>query len=240
MAAFSRNWIRKVLSSGCGSKLRLAEPSYSAEKFRQVDRRTYEQMTNMTGSICVFTGSRHGNRPEYSEAARQLGLALVERDYGLVYGGGNVGLMSVIADTVLDLGGHVTGVIPDSLVSKEVAPRGLSDLRIVQSMHERKAMMAELSDGFIALPGGIGTMEEFFEVLSWAQLGIHGKPCGLLNTSGYYDHLIEFLDDAVDRGFLKPKHRSLLILANEPPEILSRFDAFMATRGDQRFDRSKT
>jgi uncharacterized protein (TIGR00730 family) len=107
-------------------------------------------------------------------------------------------------------------------------------------MHERKAMMAELSDGFIALPGGIGTMEEFFEVLSWAQLGIHGKPCGLVNTSGYYDHLIEFLDDAVDQGFLKPKHRSLLILANEPPEILSRFDAFTATRGDQRFDRSKT
>jgi uncharacterized protein (TIGR00730 family) len=197
-------------------------------------------MTNLTGSICVFTGSRHGNRPEYSEAARQLGRALVERDYGLVYGGGNVGLMSVIADTVLDLGGHVTGVIPDSLVSKEVAHRGLSDLRIVQSMHERKAMMAELSDGFIALPGGIGTMEEFFEVLSWAQLGIHGKPCGLLNTSGYYDHLIEFLDDAVDHGFLKPQHRSLLILANEPPEILSRFEAFMATRGDQRFDRSKT
>ena len=179
-------------------------------------------------------------RFEYAEAARQLGRALVERDYGLVYGGGNVGLMSVIANTVLDLGGHVTGVIPDSLVSKEVAHRGLSDLRIVQSMHERKAMMAELSDGFVALPGGIGTMEEFFEVLSWAQLGIHGKPCGLLNTSGYYDHLIEFLDDAVGQGFLKPKHRSLLILANEPPEMLSRFEAFMETRGDPRFDRSKT
>ena len=197
-------------------------------------------MTSLPGKICVFTGSRQGSRPEYSEAARQLGRALVERHYGLVYGGGNVGLMSVIADTVLGLGGHVTGVIPDSLVSKEVAHRGLSDLRIVQSMHERKAVMAELSDGFIAMAGGIGTMEEFFEVLSWAQLGIHRKPCGLLNTGGYYEHLIKFLDDAVDQGFLKPKHRSLLIVANEPAEMLNRLESFMVTRGDQRFDSSKT
>jgi uncharacterized protein (TIGR00730 family) len=197
-------------------------------------------MTSLPGRICVFTGSRQGSRPGYSEAARQLGRALVERDYGLVYGGGNVGLMSVIADTVLGLGGHVTGVIPDSLVSKEVAHRGLSDLRIVQSMHERKAVMAELSDGFIAMAGGIGTMEEFFEVLSWAQLGIHRKPCGLLNTAGYYNHLIKFLDDSVAQDFLKPKHRSLLIVANEPSEMLSRFEAFIATGGDQRFDSSKT
>jgi uncharacterized protein (TIGR00730 family) len=197
-------------------------------------------MTSLTGSICVFTGSRHGSRPEYSDAARQLGRELVVRNYGLVYGGGNVGLMKVIADTVLDLEGRVTGVIPESLVSKEVAHRGLSDLRIVKSMHERKATMAELSDGFIALPGGIGTMEEFFEVLSWAQLGIHGKPCGLLNTGGYYDHLIKFLDDAVDQGFLKPKHRSLLILANEPAEMLNRLESFMATGEEQRFDSSKT
>ena len=191
--------------------------------------------------ICVFTGSRDGSYPGYAEAARQLGRELVERNYGLVYGGGNVGLMKIIADTVLDLGGHVTGVIPDSLVSKEVAHRGLSDLRIVQSMHERKAMMAALSDGFIALPGGIGTMEEFFEVLSWAQLGIHRKPCGLLNTGGYYNRLIEFLDHAVEHDFLKPKHRSLLILANEPPEILSRFEASIKiSGGDQYFDPSKT
>lgn len=191
--------------------------------------------------ICVFTGSRDGSHPGYAEAARQLGRELVERNYGLVYGGGNVGLMKIIADTVLDLGGHVTGVIPDSLVSKEVAHRGLSDLRIVQSMHERKAMMAALSDGFIALPGGIGTMEEFFEVLSWAQLGIHRKPCGLLNAGGYYNRLIEFLDHAVEHDFLKPKHRSLLILADEPPEILSRFEAFIKIRGGvQHFDPSKT
>jgi uncharacterized protein (TIGR00730 family) len=192
-------------------------------------------------TICVFTGSRHGNHPEYTKAARKLGRELVERNYGLVYGGGNVGLMKVIADVVMELGGHVTGVIPDALVSKEVAHRGLSDLRIVQSMHDRKAMMAELSDGFIAMPGGIGTMEEFFEVLSWAQLGIHRKPCGLLNTGGYYDRLIEFLDHAVEHDFLKPKHRSLLILASEPPDILSRFEAFIRTRGgDQDFDPSKT
>lgn len=198
-------------------------------------------MNNPMRRICVFTGSRDGSHPGYAEAARQLGRELVERNYGLVYGGGNVGLMKIIADTVLDLGGHVTGVIPDSLVSKEVAHRGLSDLRIVQSMHERKAMMAALSDGFIALPGGIGTLEEFFEVLSWAQLGIHRKPCGLLNAGGYYNRLIEFLDHAVEHDFLKPKHRSLLILADEPPEILSRFEAFIKIRGGvQHFDPSKT
>jgi uncharacterized protein (TIGR00730 family) len=197
-------------------------------------------MISVARRICVFTGSRLGSLPQYAQAARQLGHALVERNYALVYGGGNVGLMSVIADAVLDLGGHVTGVIPDSLVSKEVAHRGLSDLRIVYSMHQRKAMMAELSDGFIAMAGGIGTMEEFFEVLSWAQLGIHGKPCGLLNTAGYYNHLIKFLDDAVAQDFLKPKHRSLLIDANDPVEMLSRFEAFIATGGDQRFDSSKT
>jgi uncharacterized protein (TIGR00730 family) len=197
-------------------------------------------MINPAGTICVFTGSRHGTHPEYGEGARQLARELVERNYGMVYGGGNVGLMKVIADTVLELGGHVTGIIPDSLVTKEVAHRGLSDLRIVQSMHERKALMAELSDGFIAMPGGIGTMEEFFEVLSWAQLGIHRKPCGLLNTAGYYDRLIDFLDHAVDHDFLKPKHRSLLILANEPPEILRRFEEVIQTRSEQHFDPSKT
>jgi uncharacterized protein (TIGR00730 family) len=191
--------------------------------------------------ICVFTGSRDGRHAGYAEAARQLGRELVERNYGLVYGGGNVGLMKVIADTVLELGGYVTGVIPDSLVSREIAHCGLSDLRIVESMHERKAMMAELSDCFITMPGGIGTMEEFFEVLSWAQLGIHRKPCGLLNTGGYYDPLIAFLDHAVEHGFLKQKHRSLLILASEPAEILRRFEAVInISSGDQHFDSSKT
>ena len=174
------------------------------------------------------------------EAAQQIGRELVERGYGLVYGGGNVGLMTIVADTVLELHGHVTGVIPDILVGKEVAHRGLSDLRVVGSMHERKAVMAELSDGFIALPGGIGTLEEFFEVLSWAQLGIHNKPCGLLNVSGYFQHLIRFLDYAVNQDFLKPKHRSLLIVEENAPALLDRFEQIIATHAAKRFDPTKT
>jgi hypothetical protein len=191
-------------------------------------------------NICVFTGSRHGASSEYADAAKALGRELVGRGYGLVYGGGNVGLMTVIADTVLDLGGHVTGVIPNSLVSKEVAHRGLTDLRVVQSMHERKAVMAELSDGFIAMPGGIGTIEEFFEVLSWAQLGLHEKPCGLLNVAGYYDSLIQFLDRAVTEDFLKPKHRALLTVEREPDKLLDRFEEFLREHPAQRFDAGKT
>ncbi len=157
-------------------------------------------MDDVQGRICVFTGSRHGSSPVYTEAARQLGSELVRRGYGLVYGGGNVGLMSVIADSVLELGGHVTGVIPNSLVSKEVAHRGLSDLRVVNSMHERKALMAELSDGFIAMPGGIGTMEEFFEVLSWAQLAYST----VLSRHGYLARLndsIQSLPNPRKRNF---------------------------------------
>jgi uncharacterized protein (TIGR00730 family) len=186
--------------------------------------------------ICVFTGSRHGAVPEYSAGAKELGRELVARGYGLVYGGGRVGLMTVIADTMLELGGRVTGVIPNSLVSKEVAHQGLSDLRVVQSMHERKALMAELSDGFIAMPGGIGTLEEFFEVLSWAQLGLHAKPCGLLNVGGYYDHLIRFLDHAVSDDFVKPKHRALMIVEREPASMLDRLDEFMLHHPRIRFD----
>ena len=169
-----------------------------------------------------------------------MGQELAERGYGLVYGGGNVGLMAVIADAVLERHGHVIGVIPEGFVEKEVAHRGLSDLRIVQSMHERKAMMAELSDGFIALPGGIGTMEEFFEVLSWAQLGVHDKPCGLLNVCGYYQHIVQFLDYAVEQSFLKPKHRSLLIVEQEPAKLIDRCEKYIATHAAKRFDRSRT
>jgi uncharacterized protein (TIGR00730 family) len=197
-------------------------------------------MTNMAGRVCVFTGSRAGNRAEYVEAARRVGYDLVQRRYGLVYGGGNVGLMAVIANAVLERKGHVTGVIPDALVSQEVAHTGLSELRVVQSMHERKAVMADLSDGFIALPGGIGTMEEFFEVLSWAQLGLHNKPCGLLNIGGYYDHLIRFMDHAVAQDFLKPKHRALLIVEEETTQLLDRFEPVIAANGAKRFDRSRT
>ncbi len=190
--------------------------------------------------ICVFTGSRHGASAEYSDAARRLGEILVNRDMALVYGGGNVGLMTVIADTVLTLGGNVTGVIPDSLVSKEVAHRGLSKLHVVGSMHARKALMAKLSDGFVALPGGIGTMEEFFEVLSWAQLGLHEKPCGLLNVGGYYDPLIEFLDRAVAEDFIKPKHRALMIVEAEPGKLLDCFEKVWLKRLPKQFDPTVT
>ena len=190
--------------------------------------------------ICVFTGSRHGASPEYAAAAKQLGEELVTRGYGLVYGGGNVGLMNVIADTVLELAGEAVGVIPDSLVSREVAHLGLTELRVVGSMHERKALMAELSDGFIALPGGIGTMEEFFEVLSWAQLGVHEKPCGLLNVSGYYDSLIRFLDHAVRDDFVKPKHRALMLVEERPAMLLDRFERLWRARSPKPFDPSVT
>jgi uncharacterized protein (TIGR00730 family) len=190
--------------------------------------------------VCVFTGSRQGASPAYALAAQQLGRELVARGYGLVYGGGNVGLMNVVANTVLDLRGTVVGVIPNSLVSKEVAHRGLTELRVVGSMHERKALMAELSDGFIAMPGGIGTMEEFFEVLSWAQLGLHEKPCGLLNVAGYYDSLITFLDQAVAKDFIKPKHRALMIVEEDSTELLDRFQQAWRSRSPKPFDPTVT
>jgi len=197
-------------------------------------------MSDAESKICIFTGSRRGVLPEYADMAKQLARELVARGYGLVYGGGKVGLMNVIADSVLDLRGHVTGVIPNSLVSKEVAHRGLTNLRVVNSMHERKALMAELADGFIAMPGGIGTMEEFFEVLSWAQLGLHEKPCGLLNVSGYYDCLIEFIDHAVAQDFIKPKDRALLMVESEPGKLLDRFEQFHLAHPTKRFDPSTT
>jgi uncharacterized protein (TIGR00730 family) len=191
-------------------------------------------------NICVFTGSRRGARPDYAAAARRIGRELAARGYGLVYGGGNVGLMGIVADAVLEQQGHVIGVIPAAFVEKEVAHQGLSELRIVQSMHERKAMMAEASHAFIAMPGGIGTMEEFFEVLSWAQLGLHNKPCGLLNVCAYYRRLVEFMDYAVEQDFLKPKHRELLVVESDPGELLDRIDQLMVTRAPKRFDPSRT
>lgn len=191
-------------------------------------------------TVCVFTGSRQGASSAYADGARQLGRELVERGVALVYGGGNVGLMTVIADTVLALGGHVTGVIPNALVSQEVAHRGLTKLHVVDSMHERKALMAQLADGFVAMPGGIGTMEEFFEVLSWAQLGLHAKPCGLLNVSGYYDPLIEFLDHAVAEDFVKAKHRALMIVEAEAGALLGHFEKAWLERSPKAFDPNVT
>ncbi|BCO26532.1 cytokinin riboside 5'-monophosphate phosphoribohydrolase [Rhodoferax lithotrophicus] len=177
-------------------------------------------------NICVYCGSSSGRLPAYAEGARALARALVARDWGLVYGGASIGLMGLVADTVLQLGGRVVGVIPEALARKEVAHAGLTQLHVTQSMHERKTLMAELSDGFIAMPGGIGTFEEIFEIWTWAQLGIHAKPCGLLNVAGYYDALTTFLDHATHEQFMKPPHRSLLIVEPEPVALLDRFDRF--------------
>jgi uncharacterized protein (TIGR00730 family) len=176
--------------------------------------------------ICVFTGSNPGARPEYAAAARRLGEQLAARGQTLVYGGAGIGLMGVVADAVLAAGGQAIGVIPQALVAKEVAHRGLSDLRVVASMHDRKALMAELADAFIALPGGIGTLEEYFEITTWAQLGLHDKPCGLLNAAGYYDGLIRFLDHAVDQQFVRPAHRAMMIVDDDPASMLDRFEAY--------------
>ncbi|HZH51231.1 MAG TPA: TIGR00730 family Rossman fold protein [Microvirga sp.] len=170
--------------------------------------------------LCVFCGSSPGRDSSYVDAARALGETLAREKIGLVYGGASVGLMGVVADAVLDGGGEVVGVMPQSLVDKEIAHKGLPDLRIVGSMHERKALMAELSDGFVALPGGLGTFEELFEVWTWAQLGYHRKPCALLNVNGFYDKLAGFLDDVVERGFVKPVHRSMLIVEEDPGRLI--------------------
>jgi len=179
-------------------------------------------------SVCVYCGSNEGRLPVYANAARSLGRALVERGLGLVYGGASVGIMGVLADTVLSLGGRVTGVMPESIVRKEVAHRGLTELRVTSSMHERKKTMAELADAFVALPGGIGTLEEIFEAWTWAQLGLHAKPCGLLNAAGYYDGLIAFLDHTVAERFVKEANRSMLIVSDDPSDLLDRFAGYRA------------
>jgi uncharacterized protein (TIGR00730 family) len=170
--------------------------------------------------ICVFSGSSSGRISKYRDSAVQLGTLLAERNIGLVYGGAAVGLMGAVADATIAAGGSVTGVIPQALVEREVAHTGLSDLRIVGSMHERKALMAELSDAFIALPGGIGTFEEIFEVWTWTQLGTHAKPCAVLNVHGFYDQLLGFLDHVVDEAFLKPVHRGMLLASADPTALL--------------------
>lgn len=176
--------------------------------------------------ICVFCGSNHGSRPEYEAGARALGQALVARGLGLVYGGGNVGLMGVIADAVMERGGEVIGVIPESLRRKEVAHANLTHMHIVDSMHERKALMSDLADGFIAMPGGLGTFEEFLEIVTWAQLGIHRKPCGLLNVEGYYDGLLAFLKHAVEERFLRPQHAGLVLASDSVEALLEQMEAF--------------
>jgi uncharacterized protein (TIGR00730 family) len=176
--------------------------------------------------VCVFCGANAGARPDYGLAAQRLAGLLAGRGLGLVYGGGKVGLMGMIADSMLNAGGEVIGVIPHSLVAKEVAHRGVTELRIVDTMHQRKAMMNELSDAFIALPGGFGTLDEFFEMLTWSQLGIHGKPGGLLNVAGYYDGLLAMLDHAVAERFLRPAHRRLVVADADADVLLQRLVPF--------------
>ena len=170
--------------------------------------------------VCVFCGSRNGTRDQYVGSARRMGEALARRGIGLVYGGGGIGLMGILADAALSAGGDVIGVIPEALMAREVAHRGLTDLRVVASMHERKALMAELADAFVALPGGFGTLEEFCESLTWAQLGIHRKPCGLLNVEGFFDPLLLLFDHAVRERFVSPDHRSLVVVEEDPERLL--------------------
>lgn len=176
--------------------------------------------------ICVFCGSSPGGQPVYADAARALAEELVARGLGLVYGGGSVGLMGALADAVLAKRGEIIGVIPGPLASRELAHAGVTDMRIVASMHERKATMAALVDGFIALPGGLGTLEETLEILTWAQLGIHRKPVGVLNVEGYYDGLLRFLTHAVREGFVRAEYFALLLFADTPGELLDRFAAW--------------
>jgi uncharacterized protein (TIGR00730 family) len=190
--------------------------------------------------VCVFAGSSSGADAAYADAAHQLGRTLGERRLGVVYGGACVGLMGIMADAALAAGTQVTGVIPSALVAKEIAHRDLTDLRIVPSMHERKALMADLSDAFIALPGGWGTLEEFFEVLTWAQLGLHRKPCGLLNVHGYFDRLLSFLDHTVEQGFVRREFRSMIAVSPSPAALLDRLASYHPPTVEKWIDRAST
>ena len=183
--------------------------------------------------ICVFCGSNVGSNPAYRQTAESLGLLLAHRNIELVYGGGDIGLMGALADSVLAAGGRAIGVIPESLMQKEVGHAGLTELRIVKSMHERKALMSDLSDGFIAMPGGFGTFEEFCEVVTWSQLGIQSKPCGLLNVEGYYDPLLELFDHAVREGFLRDENRGLVLEDRDAKRLLAKMAAFVPAAEDK-------
>ena len=188
---------------------------------------------NAMKRICVFCGSSPGARPEYARAARQMGTLLAQRKIGLIFGGGKVGMMGQLAQAALENSGDVIGVIPRGLHERNVAFSGLGDLRVVGSMHERKALMAELADGFIALPGGLGTLEEIFEILTWAQLGMHRKPCGLLNVTGYFTPLLDFLDRVVAEGFLDAAHRSMILVSGDPEDLLRQFETYRSPTADK-------
>lgn len=188
--------------------------------------------------ICVFCGTNTGSQPAYGTAARELGRVLAEQDIELVYGGASVGVMGELADSVQEHGGHVTGIIPQQLMAKEAAHTGIRNLIVVASMHQRKSQMADMSDGFIALPGGIGTLEGFLEVLTWGQLGIHSKPAGILNVEGYFDELTAFLDHAVQEGFLTDSHRHAIMVESEPAGLLDRMRAFTPPEGEKLMGRT--
>jgi hypothetical protein len=191
-------------------------------------------------SVCVYCGSSEGDRPEYVAAARALGRALAERRIELIYGGAQVGLMGQVANAALEHGGRVIGVIPQMLVRKEIAHAELTALHVTASMHERKQKMADLSEGFIALPGGIGTFEELFEIWTWAQLGLHRRPCGLLNVAGYYDDLVRFLDHATTSGFIRAEQRGMLCVEREVDALLARFDDYAAPAVEKWLKREET
>jgi uncharacterized protein (TIGR00730 family) len=188
--------------------------------------------------LCIFCGSSPGARPEYAAATAELARLLAGRGIGIVYGGASVGLMGLLADTALEAGGDVVGVIPAALEAKEIAHGGLSELHVVGSMHERKALMAELSEGFVALPGGSGTLEELFEVFTWSQLGLHRKACALLNVEGYYDGLAAFLDHAVAERFMRAEHRAMLLCEDSPAAVLDALEAFEPPLVDKWIDRT--
>jgi uncharacterized protein (TIGR00730 family) len=190
--------------------------------------------------ICVFCGSSPGANPVYLEAAREVGRTLARRGIGVVYGGGSVGLMGAVADAALGEGGEVIGVIPRALQLRELAHARLTNLLVVGSMHERKAKMADLSDGFLALPGGMGTLEELAEILTWAQLGLHSRPCGLLDVEGYYEPLVAFFDRAVTEGFIRPDHRRLLVVGGQPGDLLDRFATWTPPKVDRWIDDRST
>ncbi len=191
-------------------------------------------------NICIYCGASPGRLEAYADGARALAKALVDRDLGLVYGGASVGLMGLVADSVLQFGGRAVGVIPEALKRKEIEHKGLTELHVTKSMHERKTLMAELSDGFIALPGGIGTLEEIFEVWTWAQLGFHAKPCGLLNVAGYYDQLTTFLDHTVAEQFVKSAHRATLMVEQAPEVLLDRFTSYTPANVHKWVEKAET
>jgi uncharacterized protein (TIGR00730 family) len=194
----------------------------------------------MIKSICIFCGSSHGASPSYALAARRLGMLLAENNITLVYGGGNVGLMGELADAALSASGRVIGVIPQALVDRELAHHDVTELKIVTTMHERKQLMSDLADAYIALPGGLGTLEEFFEVLTWAQLGIHSKPAGILNIAGYYDHLRVLLDHMRDEHFIHPEHLDMIFIDELETRLLERLRSSSPVQFPKWIDESKT